>query len=253
MNRESLVIKVGGHGLLKPHYVTAVSEVIAELQNHHGCVLVHGGGEAISAWMERLDIQPKFVNGQRVTDEETIEIVEMVLSAQVNKTLVLALLKAGLDAAGLSGVDRGLLRVEPWPGKMGRVGQIVAVRAQVLLELCNQKVVPVVSPISYGPQGKYNVNADHAAGKIAAALNAKRVVFITNIPGVYARGKMIEKITGAAIEALIEQGEITDGMIPKVSAARAALSSGAGSVTITDLDGLMSGQGTTIIAEESKQ
>lgn len=246
-----LVIKVGGNDLDRPGFVEALAGAIAQVQARQPCVLVHGGGRAINEIGQLFGLQPTYVNGQRVTDAAALDVAEMVLSGKVNKELVRALLGAGVDALGLSGVDRGLLRVEPWSPELGRVGRIVAVRADMLHELCAAGVVPVVSPISLGPDGAYNVNADHAAGAIAAALGAMGAVFVTNVPGVQVNGAVVSRLTLAEAGALIEQGIITGGMIPKVQAALAAIEAGVSRAVITDLAGLAAGAGTQFVAQEA--
>ena len=249
MMKQTLVIKVGGNELSSPAYIAELADVVAALQETNDCILVHGGGKSVSGLMARLGIEPAFIDGQRVTDEPTLEITEMVLSGQVNKTLVLALLRAGLDALGLSGIDRGLLQVEPWSAQMDRVGRIVAVKGSVLQDLCAQGVVPVISPISYGPAGKYNVNADHAAGAIAGAIAAGRLVFVTNVPGVHIDDAPAASLSAHEIQKHIGTGAIFAGMIPKVQAAQAAAALSGRNVTITNLTGLRNGTGTTILAE----
>ncbi len=213
-------------------------------------IVVHGGGRAIDALMAALQIEPQYVDGQRVTDDAALDAAEMVLSASVNKRLVLALLGAGADALGLSGVDRGLIRVEPWGANMGRVGRIVSVRADVLGGLLAEGVTPVLSPISAGPDGRYNVNADHAAGAVAAAVGAARAVFVTNVPGVQTNGAAAPRLTRAEVDALIADGTIHGGMIPKVRAALGALDAGVPQAVITDLAGLHAGAGTAIVSDE---
>ena len=243
-NQSPIVIKVGGNDLDKPGFVEDLARAIAELNQHTPCILVHGGGQAVTHLQQQLGIQPVYVNGQRVTDEASLKAVEMVLSGLVNKQLVLALLRAGVDAMGMSGVDRGLLQVERWSPDLGRVGRIVRVRADVLLDLCAQGVVPVVSPISLGPEGSYNVNADHAAGAIAAALHAEHATFLTNVPGVKVGETVAPYLSVAEVQDLIARDIITGGMIPKVNAALDALSGGVQKVVITDLAGLSAGTGT---------
>lgn len=247
MKRHTLLIKIGGNDLLQPNFVQEFAQAIAQLQTKHNCVLVHGGGRAIDNLMSRLDIEPAYINGQRLTDEATLEIAEMVLSGQINKMLVIALLEAGLDSIGISGVDRGLIRVESWSKQMDRVGRIVRVRSDVLTDFTKQGVVPVISPISLGPQGRYNVNADHAAGAIAEALKVRRAIFVSNVSGVRISNKVISTLTRTRVEQLIQDGEIFGGMIPKVNAALETLSSGAQEVIITDLGGLSTGSGTKFV------
>lgn len=247
-NSLPIVIKVGGNDLEKPGFIDDLAQAVADLNRHTPCVLVHGGGQAINRMQRQLGLEPVYVNGQRVTDEASLEVAEMMLSGRVNKQLTLALLRAGVDAMGLSGVDRGLIRVEPWSADMGRVGRIVQVRAHVLLDLCAQGVVPVVSPISMGADGSYNVNADHAAGAIAAALKAAHATFLTNVPGVQIGATIASSLSVAEAHDLIAQNVITGGMIPKVTAALDAVASGVQKAIITDLPGLCAGTGTVFVA-----
>ncbi|MBN2305419.1 MAG: acetylglutamate kinase [Anaerolineae bacterium] len=243
-----IVIKVGGNDLEKPGFVEGLAQAVAGLQQHTSCVLVHGGGRAINRLQERLGLEPVYINGQRVTDEAALEVVEMTLSGRINKQLTLALLRAGVDALGMSGVDRGLIQVEPWSADMGRVGRIVQVRADVLHDLCTQGVVPVISPISMGFDGSYNVNADHAAGAVAAALNAAHITFLTNVPGVQVGADVAAHLSLAQARDLIAQGIINGGMIPKVNAALDAVAGGVSKAIITDLAGLSAGTGTIFAA-----
>lgn len=240
------VIKVGGNDLEKPGFVERLADAIAAMSDQP--ILVHGGGRAIDRLQSQLGLQATYVNGQRVTDDASLEVAEMILSGMVNKQLTLALLRAGIDALGMSGVDRGLLQVEPWAPEMGRVGRIIKVRAEVLAQLCGQGVVPVISPISMGPDGRYNVNADHAAGAIAGALQARYVTFLTNVPGVQIGTELASRLSMTQTEELIAQGIINGGMIPKVNAAMAAVASGVQQAMITDLAGLAAGTGTVFVA-----
>ena len=242
-----LVIKMGGNDLAKPGFVEELAAIVAELNAKQPCILVHGGGRAISQLMETLGLEPEFVDGQRVTDNDVLDVVEMILSGTVNKRLVLALLHAGVDALGLSGVDRRLIQAEQYRVEYGRIGEVAAVRGDVLLDLCAQGVVPVVSPVSYGEDGRYNVNADHVAGAVAAAVDASQIVFLTNVPGVkLADGEIAAGLTVKDVDRLIDEGVIEGGMIPKVGAALGALTGGAKRAVITDLDGLRSGSGTIL-------
>jgi len=243
-----IVIKVGGNDIDRPGFVEELSAAVAHLTARTSCVVVHGGGRAIDSLQQKLGLEPRYVDGQRVTDEPSLEVAEMVLSGLVNKRIVLALLAVGVDALGLSGVDRGLLRVEQMSPDMGRVGRIVEVRAVVLRALLGQGVVPVISPISAGPDGRYNVNADHAAGAIAAALTASYAAFVTNVPGVQNNGSVVPFLTLDQARDLIEDGVIFGGMIPKVAAALDAVRSGVARVVITDLAGLRAGTGTVFAA-----
>ena len=244
----TLVLKIGGNELDDPAFVAQLAQVVAGLRP--APVLVHGGGKEIGAIQRALGGEPRFVAGLRVTDEYALQAAEMVLCGSVSTRLVAALIAAGADAQGLSGVDRGLIRAEKQghpEGDLGRVGRPVAVRAEVLHDLLDQGVVPVVAPISLGPEGAYNVNADEAAGAVAAALEDAEVVFVTNVPGVLAGGAVTPQLTRAEILALIADGTISGGMIPKVRAALTALEAGVRSARITNLDGLGQGTGTVII------
>lgn len=252
MKRQPLVIKLGGNDLMQPGFVDQLADVLRALSDTYACILVHGGGRAIDDWMVRTGLEPHYVDGQRVTDEAVLEIAEMVLSGQINKILVTALLEVGIDSLGMSGVDRGLIRVEQWAEDMPRVGRIIEIRTKVLIDLCDQGVLPVISPISIGPGGRYNVNADHVAGMLAGAVGAPQAVFITNVPGVQVDGELMSHLTQAQIKQLIATGEIFGGMIPKVNAAVNALSCGVPEVLITNLKGLKSGNGTSILVEGVK-
>lgn len=244
---QPIVIKVSGDYVEKAELVTALAKSVAGISKQQPCIMVHGGGRAIDEWLKKAGIQPNFHNGLRVTDEATLEIAEMVLSGLVNKRLVTALLAEGVDALGMSGVDRGMIRVEPVSAELGRVGQITSVRDDVLRGFVGQGVTPVISPISIGVDGRYNVNADHAAGAVACAVEAARAIFLTNVPGVLVDGSLAERLSAAETHRLIETGVISGGMIPKVTAALDALESGAAEVMIADLDGLAVGRGTVFV------
>src|SRR5215210_796403 len=236
---SKLVLKIGGNEIDDPAFVAELARVVAGMRP--APVLVHGGGKEIGAIQRALGGEPRFVSGLRVTDEYGLQAAEMVLCGLVSTRLVAALLAAGADAQGLSGVDRGLIRVERQAhpdGDLGYVGRPVAVRAEVLRELLDQNVLPVLAPVSLGPDGVYNVNADEAAGAVAAALGDAEVVFVTNVPGVLVGDMVAPQLTPAKIAHLIDDGTISGGMIPKVRAALTALDAGVRSARITNLDGL---------------
>lgn len=246
MKNGTIVIKIGGNDMDDPAFVQGIAQSVAANKNSGTAVLIHGGGRAISEMLQAMKINPQYKNGQRVTDAATLEIAEMVLSGKINKRLVLALLNAGVEAVGLSGVDRQLLQVEPWGADMDLVGRIIHVRTELLEAFRLESVVPVISPISVGPGGRYNVNADHAAGRVAGALQAEKAVFISNVPGVLIDGKLAKKISKTEAKALIEDGIIFGGMIPKVNAALDALHYGAKNAVITNLAGFQQNTGTRI-------
>ncbi len=247
-----VVAKAGGSELARPGFAEAFAEAVRDLAGgpapRRPVIVVHGGGREIDAMLDRLGLGTSWVDGQRVTDGPVLEVVEMMLSGSLNKRLTRALLAAGLDALGLSGVDRRLLTVEPWPGALGRVGRVIAVRTEVLLDLCRDGVVPVVSPVSLGPDGPYNVNADHAAAAVAAAVGAARLVLLTDVPGVLAGGRVLGTLSAPEAARLAASGTVSGGMRPKVEAALAALAMGVAEVAITDLAGLAAGGGTAFAA-----
>jgi acetylglutamate kinase len=245
---STLVIKIGGNELDDPQFVTALAHALAAMKPVP--ILVHGGGKEIGLVQKALGGVPQFIEGLRVTDEYALQAAEMVLCGLVNTRLVVALLASGADAQGISGVDRGLIRVEQQQhpaGNLGRVGRPVAVRAEILKALLATGVLPVVAPVSLGPLGAYNVNADEAAGAIAAALGDAEVVFVTNVSGVMAEGAVLAELTTAQVQYLITDGTISGGMIPKVRSALTALDAGVQSARITNLAGLAdAGSGTVI-------
>ncbi len=240
-----LVLKVGGNEIDDPSFLDGFARAVAAMPDTP--VIVHGGGKEIADLQLRFGLTPRFVDGLRVTDETSLMIAEMVLSGHVNKRIVATLLRAGADAIGLSGVDRGIIRVEKMQhpaGDLGRVGKVVSVRDDVLRDLIARKIVPVVSPISLGKEGAYNVNADSVACAIAQALGADAVVFVTNVAGVLQDSRVIPSLTIGQAEVLIRSQIVRGGMIPKVRAALDAIAGGAKAARITNLDGLTNGNGT---------
>jgi len=220
-------------------------------------IIVHGGGAEITGLQKQFGIEPRYADGLRITDADSLRVVEMILCGTVNKRLVRVLTNAGLDALGLSGVDRGLVRAEkmPHPSQdMGFTGQIVRVRGEVITDLLAQGVTPVVAPVcggeannfNVGEANNFNVNADHVAGAIAKAVGAARVVFLTNVEGVLvgSPAAVVPTLTPAQTQALIDDGTIFGGMIPKVQTALGALAGGVQQAVITNLKGLQAGGGT---------
>jgi acetylglutamate kinase len=241
-----LVLKIGGNEIDDANFLTGLARAVAVMQETP-VIIVHGGGKEIADVQLKFGLTPRFVEGLRVTDETSLAIAEMVLSGRINKRIVATLLHAGVDAIGLSGVDRGVIRVEKMlhpAGDLGRVGKVVGVRGEVLQEFVDHKIVPVISPISLGDEGAYNVNADSVACAIASALNADAVVFVTNVAGVMRDEQVIPSLTAREANALIKSQVVKGGMIPKVRAALEAVASGAKAARITNLDGLLSGNGT---------
>ena len=249
------VLKVGGSELGDPNFLHALAQAIAAQTEQ--VVIVHGGGKAISDLQAQFGLKPKIVDGLRVTDQQAMMVTEMALSGQVNKRIVRALLGAGLDSLGLSGVDRGLLRCQKFEhptADLGWVGEIVSVRASIITGLLAEGVTPVISPVSLGLDGNaYNVNADHAACAIADAIGAELLDFVSNVPGVEEEGKVIEELSPNRTEALISSGVINSGMLPKVRAALRAVEAGVQAVRIVNLEGIIHGGGTLFSADPLPQ
>jgi acetylglutamate kinase len=249
---ESIVLKVGGNELDDPAFVDGLVDALRYLWQRRSVAVVHGGGKAIARLQERLRLEPRFVDGLRVTDDESLDVAEMVLSGWVNKRLVGRLVTEGLPAVGLSGVDNGLFRVVKMKHEahdLGWVGDVVDTHPQEVASLLDRGVTPVVSPISLGLDGHtYNVNADHAAAALACALGAGELAFVSNVPGVWGEGapegECIPLLTPGQVEALIASGEVHGGMVPKVRSALKALDAGVPQVRITNLAGLCSDGGT---------
>lgn len=243
------VVKIGGNEIDDPEFIDRLGEAVATLTVP--VIIVHGGGKEIRELQTQLGVQPQYISGLRVTDVASLDIVKMVLAGRVNKRLVSALLLAGVDAFGMSGVDRACLKavkLEHPDGDLGLVGRVVEVRTEVFTRLLDDGSVPVLSPICYGPDGStFNVNADHVAQAVAIALRAELLVFVSNVPGVLREGNLLPQLTAAEVNQLIADQVITDGMIPKVQSATQAVEGGVAAVRITNLAGLKAGTGTTIL------
>jgi acetylglutamate kinase len=254
---DRIVLKVGGNELDDALFVDGLIEGVRELWRTRAVSVVHGGGKAIARLQERLCLQPRFVDGLRVTDDDSLDVAEMVLSGWINKRLVARLVSAGIPAVGLSGVDNGLFRVVKMPHPrhdLGWVGDVRETSPSDVASLLARGVTPVISPISLGLDGHtYNVNADHAAAALACALDAGEMVFVSNVPGVLeggeaqGSGKCVPALTPEQVESLIASGEISGGMVPKVRSAVSTLEKGVPRVRITDLAGLMADGGTCFL------
>ena len=245
------LLKIGGNELSNPTFLKNLAQTVAALDEP--VVIVHGGGRAIADMQARLGLPTVKVDGLRVTDSESLAVTQMVLSGQTNKLIVVALISAGVQAVGISGVDGGLLRCvkkQHLLADLGFVGQIVQVHPQIVLTLTAQGIVPVISPVSLGLEGQvYNVNADEAAGALATALQARVLSFISNVPGVLDQDNQpIPQLTSAQTELLIQRGIIRDGMVPKVRAALSVVDQGVPNVRIVNLSSLAAGQGTHFYA-----
>jgi acetylglutamate kinase len=229
---EVVVVKLGGTTLAEQRQVLVEVAAVARTRP---IVLVHGGGKRVTEWLERLGVKTRFENGLRVTDPEALEVAAAVLRGVVNSELVAALRDAGCDAVGLSGVDGGLLIGQRVPD-VGLVATVTGLRRDLLDSLMVGGQVPVVAPLARDELGVVcNVNADDAAAGIAAGLGARQLVLMTDVDGVRdASGRKLASITPAEAEALVADGTISGGMVPKVRAALAALAWDGAEAIISD-------------------
>lgn len=235
-----VVIKYGGNAMINEQLKQQVMEDITLLWLIGvKVVLVHGGGPEISDTMKKLGKQAQFVNGLRVTDKETVDIVQMVLAGKVNKTLVNLLQMKGGHAVGVSGIDGGIIEAAMKDEALGYVGKITRIRPQPITDLLEKNYIPVVSTVASDRQGNtYNINGDTAAAFIAGALNAERLIMMTDIAGIL-RDKddpstLIPALTVSEARKLFDEGVISGGMIPKVDCCIEAIEKGVRHVVIMD-------------------
>ena len=235
-----VVVKYGGNAMINPQLKEQVMEDIALLWLIGvKVVLVHGGGPEISQMMKQLNKEPVFVDGLRVTDQETVDIVQMVLAGKVNKDLVKLIQMKGGHAIGLSGIDGGLLEAEIKDERLGFVGQITKVRTQPITDILEKNYIPIISTVASDHQGNaYNLNGDTAAAYIAGALGAESLIMMTDIAGVLKDkddpSTLIPHITVDEAKGLYESGVISGGMIPKVDCCIEAIQHGVKNVVIMD-------------------
>ena len=248
----TVVIKYGGNAMteaaLKDSFAADV--VLMKLVGIN-VVVVHGGGPQIGELLSRLNIESEFVNGMRVTDSATMDVVQMVLGGLVNPDIVSLINTHGGRAVGVTGKDGNLIQAEKLPMTIasndavasapeiidiGHVGSITSIQVDVLNTLVQSEFIPVIAPVGVGKDGEsYNINADIVAGAIAQALNAEKLILLTNTPGILdADQATLSSLNKADVEALIADGTISEGMLPKVECALNAVSSGVNSVTIVD-------------------
>jgi acetylglutamate kinase len=233
---RTVVVKIGGAALedqaLRVQFAQDV--MLLDWVGIH-VVVVHGGGKQIDAMLDRLGIEARFVDGQRVTDFATLEVVEMVLAGSMTQQLVRLINHTGGAAVGLSGADGGLARARIADPALGRVGEITAIDRTVIDRLIAD-FIPVIAPVATGDDGRaLNVNADVFAARLAQALCAEKLIMLTDTPGVLdATGVLIPTLDARAAEELVARGVITGGMIPKVDNALAALAAGVGKVHVID-------------------
>ena len=241
-NRKIIVVKYGGSAMSNEELQKNVIKDVTLLKLvGFKPIIVHGGGKEISRWVGKVGKEAKFVNGLRVTDEETMEIAEMVLN-KVNKSLVTMVEELGVKAVGISGKDGGLLQVEKKYSNgedIGFVGEITKVDPQILFDMLDNDYLPIVAPIGLDDQCQtYNINADDAACAIAKAVNAEKLAFLTDIEGLYKdindKSSFISRLSATEAEELINGGFIGGGMLPKLNNCTSAIRNGVNRVHILD-------------------
>ncbi len=248
---KTIVIKYGGNAMISDELKTKVVQDIT-LMKYIGIrpVIVHGGGPDITGFLKRVGKKAEFVSGLRVTDEETMEIVEMVLIGKVNSEIVNRLNQCGGQAIGLSGKDAGLIRAVKKLAEVheagrvekvdiGHVGEVSEINARALNDLLEKGYIPVVAPVGVGDAGEsYNINADYVAAEVAGALKAEKLLLLTDVEGIYKnyedKDTFLSSLTEAEARGYIDDGTISGGMIPKVEACLAALGGGAKKTSIID-------------------
>ena len=233
-----VVVKFGGNAMGDAEAMAEFArDIVLMKQVGLNPVVVHGGGPMINQMLDKLGIKSDFVRGKRVTDQDTVEVVEMVLTGLVNKRIVQAIMDEGGRAVGLSGKDDDLMVAEADDPELGFVGRPVEMNVQVLRDLYNAGIIPVVAPVATGmdPNQTFNVNGDTAAGAIAGALKADRLLLLTDVPGVKdASGEVVTQLSPDQVRAMIADGTIAGGMIPKTETALDALEKGVRAVVILD-------------------
>jgi acetylglutamate kinase len=234
------VVKIGGSTL--GSHDTTIEDLVALQKRGEPAVVVHGGGKIITDWLTKQGISSQFIQGERVTDQPTLEVVISVLAGLVNKDIVASINTVGGRAVGISGVDGALIEGKIADPEKGYVGVVVRVNARILEALLESGFIPVVAPVGLnsferpvGAPPTLNFNADTVAGEIAAATNAERLIFLTDVTGIYDRaGNLLSRLSAMEAEALVTSGVASGGMIPKVRACLRALS---GTATTCIIDG----------------
>jgi acetylglutamate kinase len=249
-NRTTIVVKYGGHAMVDERLKQDFAlDIILLKYVGINPIVIHGGGPQIGNFLKRLSMEPRFVDGLRVTDPQTMDVVEMVLVGKVNKEIVSLINQNGGRAVGLSGKDGHLITARkmqylrdkgdnqpPEIIDIGMVGEVTAVDSQVLVSLVENDFIPVIAPVGAGRAGEtYNINADLVAGRIAASLNARKLVLLTDTEGVLdAKGKLISTLSTAEALRLMQEGTISGGMIPKTQCCLDALGGGVKKAHIID-------------------
>jgi acetylglutamate kinase len=222
---KTVVVKMGGSALSSEH--TVLQDIIWLKNLQVNVVLVHGGGDDISHWLKRIGKDSKTIKGLRVTDEETMDVVKMVLVGKVQQDLVAAINGLGGEAVGISGLDGKLFECERYTGEgdLGLVGRIKRVNLRPVTAALNEGYIPIVTPVGLGEGGiAYNINADLGAGELAAALRAEKLIFLTDVVGIRGKdGDLISELNVNQVPELVDSNVLTGGMLPKVEAAGRAL------------------------------
>lgn len=252
-----VVVKLGGRALEAPGAARELGADLARVPG--GVVLVHGGGAEVTGWCERLGIAPRFLEGLRVTDPDTLDVAVAVLAGLANKRLVATLRAMGVDAVGLSALDGGTVEVERHrdASRLGAVGQVVAVHPQLLETLLAQGRTPVLASIGAAGEQLYNVNADDLAAGVAGALGARALLLLSDTPGLKLDGRVVARLGAGEVATALAHPDVKDGMRPKLRAAAAAIEAGAQRAVIGAWSGpgtitaLLAGQGggTTLLAQ----
>jgi len=237
---RTVVIKYGGHAMENAELAElfAADVVLMRLVGMNP-VVVHGGGPQITDLMRRLGKEPEFVEGRRVTDAETVDIVRMALVGKVNREIVAMVNRLGSYAVGLSGEDAGLIRVDQRDPRLGFVGDVRAIDSTMVLRLLREEMIPVIATIGVDDAGQaYNINADTVAGAIAESLDAEKLVYLTDVAGVYTdwpdESSLISRVDVDGLEQLIAGGKVTEGMIPKLESCVSAVRNGVRRAHILD-------------------
>jgi acetylglutamate kinase len=239
---KAVVVKLGGAAIDRDSDLALAQDVLLLRSVGVRCVLVHGGGPQVDTMLRRVGKEPEFKDGLRVTDEETLEIVRMVLVGKINRDLVATINSQAGDepvAVGVSGEDAGLLEVTPADSAFGFVGNVTRVRAELIHRLLDDGLTPVVSTIGADAGGQaYNINADEAARAIAVAMNAEKIVYLTAVPGLLEDPKdestLVQRLTSAELRARLEHESVGKGMIPKLKACADAVDQGVNFAHIID-------------------
>jgi acetylglutamate kinase len=237
---EIVVVKYGGSAMVDPHLRNTFAVDVALLATVGiKPVVVHGGGPHISRAMGQQGVEPQWIDGLRVTDDETIRVVQSTLAGEINPDIVRLLHGAGVEAVGMTGIDGGLIRAEQRDPKLGFVGDVHSVNPGVVRGALDQGFVPVIAPLGRGDDGHaYNINADTAAGALAVALSARKLVYLTDVEGLYRdlgdEDSLIQRVSPEGLHELLASGSVSTGMLPKLQSVEHALEHGVGHAHILD-------------------